>query len=204
MRIVAVCALVMAFAFAAPAFADTIAEVGDAGDLTGTAQDASGAAVDTITGTVASGADADLYRFFWGGGVFSATTVGTTGTLSDTQLYLFDDAGMGITGNDDAVGLRSSIGASIAAGFYYLGISGFDFDPESAGGEIFTDNFGGEATPTGPGGPGPLTGWGGSSSSGTYTIVLSTTTATPEPISLVLFGSGVAAMAVRRRKRRAA
>jgi hypothetical protein len=59
-------------------------EDGDAGDLPATAQDLTGAGIDTINGTVADATDIDMYRVCVdGGGTFSASSVGP-GTSVDT------------------------------------------------------------------------------------------------------------------------
>jgi hypothetical protein len=72
-------------------------EVGEAGSLPGTAQGTSGAPLTSISGTISSNTDADMYQIFISSpGTFSATTVGTGGSLSDTQLFLFDTDGLGI------------------------------------------------------------------------------------------------------------
>ena len=150
------------------------AELGDAGGLPGTAQTPVGVgALTAISGTIISFADDDMYRIVSLGGLFTATTVGPLGTLGDTQLFLFDAAGFGIIGNDDtSPGIRSTISAVLAPGTYYLAISGYDHDPTGASGEIFKDNFPGQQTPTGPGGPGPITGWNDGLTMGTYNIAL--------------------------------
>jgi hypothetical protein len=194
-------------ALTAPVSAQTWAEVGDAGDLPATAQAPSGSpGLTAITGTISSGSDADLFQIFLLGGPFSATTVGTPGTLGDTQLFLFDSAGMGLLGNDDAVGLRSTISSgSLPAGSYYLGITGFNRDPISAGGLIFPSTFSGQHGPTGPGGAQPLVAWSGGSSAGSYTIDLTGVTgvaATPEPGSMALLAAGALPL-LRRLRRRA-
>jgi Ca2+-binding RTX toxin-like protein len=175
--------LALALAVLVPAAsAVTVTEVGDAGDLPATAQVATGLGpVDTITGTISSSSDADMYRIgITGGGTFSATTVGTPGTLSDTQLFLFDASGFGVEANDDCPGtgsVRSCLPAGglspSAGGIYYLAISSFDRDPVSPGGLIFPSfPFDGVFGPTGPGGGQAISGWSGSGGSGTYTIQL--------------------------------
>ena len=134
------CSLVLAasLAFTAHASAATWAEVGDAGDLPGTAQTTvGGGPLTAITGSIGTRIDRDLFCIIIDGmGPFSASTVGTPGTLGDTQLFLFDAMGFGVLGNDDASGatLRSTLSGTLAPGTYYLGISGFDVDPVSAGG----------------------------------------------------------------------
>jgi len=199
------------------ALADTWAEVGDAGDLTGTAQTPTGAnPLTSITGTIGSSTDADMYLIFISTPAgFSATTVGTPGTLVDTQLFLFNAAGLGVYFCDDADGLtlRSTLPAGHAlsppsAGLYYLVVTGFDRDPTSAAGAIFPDTFPGVFGPTGPGGGSPITGYDGTTGTGTYTINLTGAgfaggaAAVPEPATILLLGSGLAGVAAKMRQRR--
>jgi hypothetical protein len=118
---------------------------------------------------------------------FSATTVGQAGTLGDTQLFLFDSEGYGVSFNDDSTGLRSTItNANVISrttcptGVFYLAVSGFDRDPTgappsacSAGSEIWLDTpYGVERAPDGPGAASPLGGWTGSSSAGTINVLV--------------------------------
>jgi hypothetical protein len=183
----------------------TFAEIGNTGELLGLAEAAGTLPTLTqITGSIASSFDADLYAISLGTrGVFSATTVGTPGTLDDTQLFLFSASGIGIRANDDSVlrpdpwtvDVRAALpGTTLDAGLYFLGISSFDRDPASVGGLIFptfpaTGVFG----PTGPGGGSPLASWLGSGGTGTYTIDVHLEPV-PEPATLFLFGTALAAV----------
>src|SRR5215831_21080594 len=166
-------ALLLALAGAPRACADFWREVGTAGELPSTAQVTAGfGSLDGIIGTLNSTMHADMYQIFiTGGGTFSATTVGTPGTLMDTQLFLFDANGKGVYANDDASSStgRSTLPAGIAIGpltpgFYYLAISAFDRNPVSqpTNDLIFpTFPFTGVFGPTGPGGASPISDWRG-------------------------------------------
>jgi hypothetical protein len=154
-------------------------EQGDAGDVPATAQDLTHATVPSITGTIATGNDADLYRVcLTGGGSFSATTVGLTNV--DTQLFLFDPAGLGIYAHDDGTTRQSTLPAGhqltpSASGEYILGISAYDRDPQSSGGPIFR-NVAFVTAADGRGAGSPVDGWAGMPrDSGDYTIALTGT-----------------------------
>ncbi|MGF1568179.1 MAG: DUF4394 domain-containing protein [Nodosilinea sp.] len=163
----------------------------------------------SISGSVAN--DADVFQIFiTGTEPFSATTLSRetllelpidntlgipTDLLEDPQLFLFDAQGNGISANDDRFGsaqasLSSGELGTLQPGLYYLAISGFDYDPVSAGGEIFTDSsVSGVLTPTGPGGGSPLTGFGGdsSTSNGNYVIALTGAQTVPPAVAPVNF-----------------
>lgn len=137
----------------------------DAGDLTFNAQDITGdGEVPGIVGILGF-SDADMYRIdICQPGLFSATTV--NGTDIDTQLFLFDSSGLGVTFNDDAPGqsvLQSALTSTFLAssGTYYLAISTYDSDPlteESL--PIWVDGpFGVERAPDGSGAGGAFAQW---------------------------------------------
>ena len=164
-------------------------EQGDAGDLPATAQDLSGAAVETISGTVAGSSDIDMYRVCVDGGrSFSASSVG--GTEVDTQLFLFDSAGRGVYANDDEREgvLQSLLPAGheqtpTLPGRYYLAVGAYNTDPEAAGEKIFGPGTG-VVGPTGSGGGEPVSGWGGRPGGpGPYTLVLTGASCAPVPVT---------------------
>ncbi|MGK7937943.1 MAG: DVUA0089 family protein [Xenococcaceae cyanobacterium] len=104
----------------------TFNESGDAGQTLGTAQNIGGA-IDQINGNITAG-DVDLYQFFLGSNAtFTASTGGLAGG-NDTELFLFDATGAGVTADDDGVSFagESTINTSLTAGTYYLGIGEFD------------------------------------------------------------------------------
>jgi hypothetical protein len=181
-------------------------ELGDAGDLPALSQ-AAGVLplLTTITGSIGSSTDADMFAITIShAGTFSATTVGTPGTLVDTQLFLFRFPGFGVVANDDSkLTLRSTIPSTpVTPGLYFLAISSYDLDPVSPGGLIFpTFPFDQAFGPTGPGGGSAITGWQSFGGTGTYTIALDLTPV-PEPGTLLLFGTALAGVAwVRQRMR---
>lgn len=203
------------------AAADQIFETGDAGDALATAQLAPDEFVlNAISGSLADRDDADLYAIWIGDpAAFSATTEGA-GETYDTQLFLFDAAGMGVLANDDilnsgagynprsALPLGALSGPS-GPGLYYLGVSGWDRDPHSAGGAMFTDdvNYQGVVGPGGPGGGGTLSGWDGqgdmNGALGGYTISLTgarSVEVIPEPHTMALLVGGAIGLAALRRR----
>ncbi len=161
-------------------------EVGDAGNLPGTAQDPGGAGPLTSIAGTAGGGDEDMYKIcITSPSIFSATTVAMT--TFDTQLFLFDSTGLGVYSNDDAamIGAGSTLPAGdpnspVAVGIYYLAVDDWNEEPLSVGGPIFADVFNVVNGPTGPGGASPITSWDGNTLDifGSYTIVLTGTSAT--------------------------
>ena len=133
-------------------------------------------ALATISGTLTSGTDVDLYAIrIDDPGAFSAQTC--NGTSIDSTLYLFDENGNGVAMSEDACGTQSMITSQFvsAAGLYYVAMTAYDYDPLNADDlEIWNDSpWDQERAPDGPGAPGPLAGWGGSAGgTGAYSIYL--------------------------------
>jgi Bacterial pre-peptidase C-terminal domain len=187
-------------------------EVGDAGELIGTAQDTGTGVLTSISTDLASSTDVDLFKFQVVGR--GDVTIRTTGT-SDTQLFLFDANGRGIVANDNSSDLNAQITATLSTGFYYLGFSLFDVEPFADGGPIFPDQPLGLLGPTGPGGNNPLAGWEQLDQSGDALIAtewvfvatiialgsLARPAIVPEPSAFVLMLAGVAVLAARVRSR---
>ena len=180
MRLLLVVTAVIALA-AAPSIAQVWNEVGDAGDLPAIAQvPAGGGPLLTINGTLLTGGDADMYCInIPAGAAFSATTVG--GAVFDTQLWLFDPAGLGITFDDDdpgGTGVQSTITGVFVPGpgNYYVTVSQYDWDAVDPGGlDMWNDTpYNVERMPDGPGAAGPVTSWaaGNATNNGSYSIVL--------------------------------
>jgi len=209
-------ALLAASMFTQNAFAVTHVETGDAGQTLGTAQAVAGG-VDQITGT--SNGTADLFSFYWGGGAFYANTVGSTG---DSQLFLFDSAGMGVWGNDDGIAFAGPAyisDANLTAGLYYIGASGYNYDPRDAAGNLIF-----QSSPFGPvygpnAGAGALASWSGGNSGTNYSINFqqitsngtsvggstgtgSGPTGVPEASTLALFGLGLFGLGFTRRNKK--
>src|SRR5262249_8976506 len=94
------------------------------------------------------------------------------GTTVDTQLFLFDSSGRGVTSNDDeAAGttFQSTLSHQFVTGpgLYYLAITQYDRDPiDSVQNLLWQDVYRVEHAPAGPGAATPIAGWGSPSGSG--------------------------------------
>jgi hypothetical protein len=203
----------LALGIAHPALSATIfAESTDVGDQNSTAQlIGSFADGDIISGGLTGDVlNADLFRInLTAGTAFTATVNKPT---FDTQLFLFDDSGKGLTGNDNssAINLNAIFTyAPTITGTYYLAISGFDFDPkDSAGNFLFSNNSTGNFTPVGntvlfSWAENTISDFGLDSGSYQITLNLSAVSAVPEPSMLPgLFGvAGGLGLAIFKRKR---
>jgi hypothetical protein len=177
-------AAVLALLLTAEAEAAVIwTEAGSAGRLPATAQVTTGAGVlDEIVGELRELSEVDMYAIVISDPLaFSAATVDGPLNVLDPQLFLFDDAGVGVYMNDDGAGSQSILPAAhpfgpAAAGIYYLAIGHWDNEPFSAAGRVFADGAGTNA-PDALGGALPIESWnddvvGRVDDPGSYRIVL--------------------------------
>ena len=81
----------------------------------------------SVTGSLAAG-QVNFYSFTTAGGALSFNTEGTTlSATNDTELFLFNSAGVQIATDDDSgTGNLSLLNATVAAGTYYLGFGAFN------------------------------------------------------------------------------
>lgn len=181
------------------------AETGDAGSLPSTAQVPAGSgSLDSISGTISGNMDQDVYTIFIPDpSQFSAVTTGGDPPDQDDHLdailALFDEDGLGIFLNDDAVedngnAALPALPSGSGPGVYFLAIADDDVLPISDGGLIFPDPvspFTAILDPTGPGGDQPIIDWGTMAmaidfADGGYTITLEGAVFLPEPSALAL------------------
>jgi hypothetical protein len=136
-----------------------------------------------INGSLASGADADMYLIHICDPANFTAVVDPAITNIDTQLFLFHMDGTGVAMDDDdpqgTNGLRSRLEGplvqGIAPGDYLLAISSYDKDPVDASlAQIWADTpFNVVRAPDGPGAANPIDSWdAGGGGSGPYSIIL--------------------------------
>ena len=186
-------------------------EVGDAGELVGTAQVPVGAGALVNINGILNGQDADLYCVVvTDPHAFMASTSAANGGGAgfDSQLFLFNTNGTGITMDDDdpAGGLQSTVtglGSLTAGQTILVGISEYDRDPlNAAGAQMWLDGpFNQERFVDGAGGV--LSGWDANGDTGgEYRIALrGATYCVPEPASMVALTLGALGLIARRRRR---
>jgi len=152
-------------ACASATFAQTWNEVGDAGDQIATAQATNGTGpITQIHGSLPLSDDVDLY-------CVQLTAVPPGGTPivglqcalnQGPNIWLFDAAGNGVVMNETCSGSLKQLLApngSMALGNYYVGVSYYGRNANSAGGNIWIPGLPNQRTPDGPGAPGPLNAW---------------------------------------------
>jgi hypothetical protein len=151
-------------------------EQGDAGDLPETAQ-ATGTDTSTPLSTISGVLDAndvDMFAIYIADPSAFRAETNTTTTDFDSQLWLFDVNGNGIVHDDDSAGsLRSRItnanNCIPGPGIYYIAISRWNRDPiDCDGNAIWTS----ASNACAASGRSRVASWTGSTSAGTYQIVL--------------------------------
>jgi Bacterial pre-peptidase C-terminal domain len=199
----------LTFATVYPAAAATFSEQPGNNEQIATAQNLGAITGDnTISGNLtAIPFDVDLFAFSLQAD--SSLTVSVDDPFFDTQLFLFNAGGFGITGNDntDFTLLNPSFSFTVnTTGVYYLGITGNNYDPiDSSGNFIFSDDATGSFSLTSLA---SLAGWtkrdpdAFDPASGNYTINVSTTSV-PEPSALFGLIAWSCCMAQVTRKRKA-
>jgi hypothetical protein len=199
----------LTFATVHPATAATFSEEPGDNEQIATAQNLGSITGDnTISGNLtALPFDVDLFAFSLQAD--SSLTVSVNDFTFDTQLFLFDAGGFGLTGNDntDPIDLNPSFSFTVnTTGVYYLGITGNNYDPIDASGNfIFSDDATGSFSITSLA---SLSGWtkrdpdAFDPASGNYTIDVSTTSV-PEPSAFFGLIAWSCCMAQVARKRKA-
>lgn len=149
-----------------------------AGQLPETAETTIGTGLlTTINGSVDPGEDADLYYVrIEDAAAFTCTSVG--GATWDTQLWMFDINGNGISFRDDDAGtLQSTLTGQFLAGqqIVIVGVSRYNSDAQDAGAALIWNNtpFNTERAPDGPGAANRIDSWTGTPNvAGAYTLRL--------------------------------
>lgn len=188
------------------------AETGDAGQTLATAQNAGAfpGTASTISGTISTAGDADLYFFSLGAATSLQFNVTTPTNGIDSELFLFDSTGRALFANDDtAAGVNPFLQAlNLTAGTYYLGISLSNNEPvNSANQRLFatglTTSTRGAAAGTNPATLFNFDGNQFDTVTGTYSIAVS---AVPEPSTTAALAAGalVSLVLVRRVRRQQA
>ncbi len=189
--------------------AATWAEVGDAGDSLATSNSTvyGVGGLDTITGTLPSDSDIDLYKIQITDHTSFAAAISPLVVIADPDIWLFNASGVGIVHNSTVqFGACAIDGTFVPSnGTYYLGVSSSGALAQSAGGNIWTGtNFSSQYAPDGPGAAQALSNWGGTPINDqiNYSIFLhgADFATAPEPASAMMLALlGVGAIAGRRR-----
>ena len=164
---------------------------GDAGELPATAQVCSGANALTSIRGVHTFDDCDMYLIeISNRGVFSAVVAADANF--DTQLFLFDENGFGVTHHDDvsSTNRRSRLSNQfvIENGRYYLAINADNRHAFNSTGQRLWNSTPSqtERAPDGPGAGNPIASWnddlGGADDGGVYTINLTGCSFVNEPV----------------------
>lgn len=174
-------------------------ETGDAGQTLATAQNAGAfpGGASTISGTIGTSTDADLYSF-----TLSVATqlrfVSTSTTGIDTNIFLFNSTGVALFGNDDSsTSIQGAFTTNLlAAGTYYFGISLSGNEPVNSNNQLLFTSAqppGSLRTAAGNVNPTTLATFNGNTAvaeTGPYSVAI---TAVPEPSTTVTALAGVLA-----------
>ena len=203
----------------------TYQEVGDAGDLPGTAQaitGTSGTPLTQISGMLAltnNTSDSDMFEIdISNTSTFAVSMPAARGTNNfDSQLMIFNAAGKGVFGDDDAASgspqaaIPAGTLASLPTGLYYVLVSGSGrYAVNSSAALIFPNYTDGVTNPPHTVAPNNaaaavITGYTGySSEAGNYALTLAgaQVVPVPEPGTVGVLGGALAAMALWRGLRR--
>jgi len=157
--------LLASAALAPGAQAQTWSETGDAGNLVATAQATVGAgAITQITGTLPLSDDVDLYCIKLTSVPPAGTPIVQLGCIAhqSPNIWLFDAAGNGVFTNETcAFGNKTLLAPSVSMtpGIYYVGVSYYNRNAVSAGGNIWVPGVPGQRAPDGPAASQPLSNW---------------------------------------------
>jgi hypothetical protein len=218
---------------AAPSGATTITASG-AGPLPGSAEDLTTVVnLSEIVGTLDFPLGVDMFAIdITDAADFSAITnpAGPFG-VPDTELFLFNSGGFGVYGNDD-ISFSNTLSCLPSAdvsnpcsstrpagvgpttdGVYYLAITRSANDPQSVGGNIFSEILSTDVTGPDPtmGGPDPINGWDNNVFTSpnfdqvNFDITLTGTGpigTAPEPPTWALFAAGLLFISARKKLRR--
>jgi hypothetical protein len=125
---------------------------GDAGSTLATATDLTTTLFDRIDGQLDTNSDVDLYKIYIPGTSFSATTNGPpTGSINDSILRLLNSSGGLVLFNDDissSNALSTISSNAIAAGSYFLEVSGKNIANQGQTYKVKVDGVGTVPVPT--------------------------------------------------------
>jgi hypothetical protein len=192
-----------------PAGATIWTEVGDAGNLPGTAQITIGVGpLTSITGTLPDNSDVDMFCIQITDKANFRAAISPLAATVDPDIWLFNANGFGISANNTVTGGQAWVtGANVPSnGMYYLAISSDMASALSAGGAIWNPVYVyTERAPDGPGAAQAITGWGGNpvNDMTSYTVQLTGAgfCEVPEPGSLSVLVAGLCGMLLRRKRR---
>ena len=166
-----------AMALSVPARAQTWSEVGDAGNLPGSAQSTAGAgALTQINGSLPYDADVDMYCIkVTDLAAFTAHL--NCAAINEPDIFLFNSAGRGVSLNQLCSGAMKRISNAFLTGIgtYYVAVGSHGALAFSGLNYIWLPGTTGERAPDGPGAAGAVTSWGGNPVAippYTYSIIL--------------------------------